>query len=293
MLENPSEAEGEYDRYKQRRFVIELDDNLVTRRFGRGHLNKLGLIIQVKRDGRRKLRLIVDVRRSRANARAAVAERPILPRATDPALDAADGIRRNVDMEFAGADFSDAYCHVMIHHDELRNNLIARPPSAPARRIGRVHFVPRRRRPQVGLMVRLGFGSRAGLLIWSRFSAACGRMGQSALRPCGETGLRSKLQIYLDDPIFTLFGRRRLRGVLLLWATCGFRIAWARGERGSAMNWIAVDYEHNTTKRCITLRVPRKAIDEVVSITKTLLDRPLVPIKALRKLAARDLGYSR
>lgn len=93
ILDNASDAEEEYDRFEQRKFLVALEDGTVTRRFGKGHLNKIGLLIKIKRDGRRKRRLIVDMRRSRANRRANVTERAILPRLVDPAGDAVEGLK--------------------------------------------------------------------------------------------------------------------------------------------------------------------------------------------------------
>ena len=114
-------------------------------------------------------------------------------------------------MEQATSDFSDAFCHVMVHPDEHKNNLVARPPRAGNK-------VVKRGRPEIALMVRLGFGSNGGPLIWSRFAAAMGRMGQAILRPkcimnsAGTwTSCRSQVRIYLDDPIFSLAGTGQQR----------------------------------------------------------------------------------
>eukprot|EP00972_Heterocapsa_arctica_P102971 15176008-Heterocapsa_arctica.AAC.1 len=61
-------------------------------------------------------------------------------------------------------DFSDAYCHLHVHPDELRNCLVAKPPMYGKKR--------RAGRPEVGIMIRLGFGSRGAPLTWSRAAAA-------------------------------------------------------------------------------------------------------------------------
>ena len=86
-----------------------------------------------------KLRLVVDMRRSKANARAAVPERPILPRPRDVVADWDELISEAASLAFtseAGVscenvthDFSGAYCHVLVHPEELKNCLVAALPS--------------------------------------------------------------------------------------------------------------------------------------------------------------------
>eukprot|EP00972_Heterocapsa_arctica_P014685 2162486-Heterocapsa_arctica.AAC.1 len=96
-------------------------------------------------------------------------------------------------------DFSDAYCHLHVHPDELRNCLVAKPPMNGKRR--------RDGRPEVGIMVRLGFGSRGAPLTWSRVAAALGRMGQASLVAAAAEGLTpGRTSVYLDDPIVFLHG---------------------------------------------------------------------------------------
>ena len=118
-----------------------------------------------------------------------------------------------------------------------------------------------------------------------------GRMGQACLRqlPCG---LRSRLRIYLDDPIFTLVGdlarrQRELGTVLLLWAACGFKIAWKKGSQGNGINWIRVDYILDDEAKTVTIQVPLKTIEEIVDVARELLAKPMGSLATLRKLAGK------
>ena len=118
-----------------------------------------------------------------------------------------------------------------------------------------------------------------------------GRMGQACLRPL-PCGIRSRLRIYLDDPMFTLLGdlerrQRELGTVLLLWAACGFKVSWSRGDQGNGINWIGVDYIRDDAAKTVTIQVPLKMIDEIVAIARKLRSKPMGPISQLRKLAGK------
>ena len=55
----------------------------VLKRFGSCVVSKLACIIKVKRDGRTKIRLVIDFRRSGVNGHVKAAERVVLPRIAD------------------------------------------------------------------------------------------------------------------------------------------------------------------------------------------------------------------
>ena len=55
-----------------------------------GHVHRISIIIKTKLDGQRKFRKIVDMRRSGANKRAPIPERPIFPRPLDAIQDDPD-----------------------------------------------------------------------------------------------------------------------------------------------------------------------------------------------------------
>ena len=285
VLDNIQDATAEYDRFVSNGFIVNLDSRSVEHRFPLGHLSHVGVVIKVKRDGTRKVRIIVDMTGSDANPRSRIPERPILPRPLDPAGDAIHIVRAGAPVELASADFSDAFCHIFVHPSELRNNLVARPSPSQSHRSGK------RSRPEVGLLVRLGFGSCGGPLIWSRVAAALGRMAQSVLRP-QQSGLRSRLRIYLDDPIFILTGdaqrrRRDLAMVLLLWAAAGFSLSWNRVSLGLSASWIGIDYVVDELEGTVTVKIPEKAVTEALELASKLLETPMSSVRLLRRLAGK------
>ena len=128
VLENPKDAHKEFERCRAARIAVDVDKATLERPFPKGHVNKLGLIVKESPE-KLKVRLVVDMRRSRANARAAVPERLVLPRPRDVVADWEELFSEAASLGFtpeAGVscvnvtcDFSDAYCHVLVHLEEL------------------------------------------------------------------------------------------------------------------------------------------------------------------------------
>ena len=292
VLDNADAARAEFDRYLQEGFAVMLKDSEVQQLFPHGHLNKLGVIVKTRRDGTQKNRLIVDMRRSSANSRALVPERPLLPRpadVVDDVLDLADIARRGghagCEVELLSADFSDAYCHLPTHPAELRNCLVAAPPS-PGR--------GNRGRPGVAVMTRCGFGSKGAPLTWSRVAAALGRLGQAILEAAGRSrSPAGRLNICLDDPLFALLGSglerdRNAARVLLTWVACGFSISWSKCGRGPSVPWIGLDFDVSKFgDGIVTVRIPKQLVEEVVEEARALLGLSMLPIRRLRRFAGR------
>eukprot|EP00972_Heterocapsa_arctica_P071695 10590996-Heterocapsa_arctica.AAC.1 len=70
LNEHLDEAHKEWERYVSEDIVVELDEAELLRHFPQAHLNKLGVIVKTTPGGTTTVRLIVDMRRSGANARA-------------------------------------------------------------------------------------------------------------------------------------------------------------------------------------------------------------------------------
>jgi hypothetical protein len=289
---NHSDASREFDRYLQKKFAVRITPSVAKKAFPKCHVNKLGLIIKVKRTGERKVRLIVDMKRSLANSRTVVPERPILPRALDPIESARASVRdlgrllKKNDVnkfEFATADFEDAYCHINHHDEELRNCLVAIPPTR----------TDETGAPDLAVLCKLGFGSKGGPDVWSRFSAACGRITQ-AIRP-GRQPLatpQARINIYLDDPFWTLFGDkptrdRQLGFALMVLLACGFRISWRKGTRGESVDWIGLLYTVNNAEGVAAISIPRKTAEEIAEEAKDISELHMVPLSRLRKFTGR------
>ena len=254
--------------------------------FPKGHINKLGLIIKESPE-KRKVRLVVDMRRSRANARAAVPERPILPRPCDVVADWKELFLEAVSLGFTSktdvvcenvtCDFSDAYCHVLVHPDELKNCLVAAPPS------------PSGSDQEIAMMCRMGFGSKGAPLTWCRIAAALGRAAQAVER---RSVVWTRNNTYIDDPLLNLLGTqeqrdKQLQAVLLFWTAVGFKVAWAKGTRSKVAKWIGLEFTPDFQSQTVTVRIPAKTAEAFKQDAQKLLSAPMIPLKMLRQLAGK------
>ena len=124
------DAEIELGRLVNEKYGVELKEEDALTQFpeARGCVSKLAIIVKEKVDGTVKRRVIVDLRRSGANAIARVPERPVLPRLMDAAhsvtnILAPDAMHNDDDddTELVTGDFKDAYMHFRTHPDELPN----------------------------------------------------------------------------------------------------------------------------------------------------------------------------
>ena len=83
FLDQPEDAELEVKRLVEAGFAIVVEKEDARKRFGKGTVSRLALIVKEKPDGSRKRRVIVDMLRSGGNARATCPERIVLPRIAD------------------------------------------------------------------------------------------------------------------------------------------------------------------------------------------------------------------
>ena len=121
----------------------------------------------------------------------------------------------------ASADLAGAYQHFRIHTNEQENAL-----------------TPDEKCEDFLLWTMLGFGFDSGPLTFGRLAAALGSMLQGMSSDC-----EMRLQIYLDDPRWTLAGIPKRRRYLLaqqLMTLCalGCQISWQKGTRGTICSWI-------------------------------------------------------
>ena len=233
------EAELEIDRYVGKGFckVLPLDE--VRQRFPQGTASKLALILKQKPDGSTKRRIVIDMRRSKGNARARVRERIGLPRAQDIVTSlrvmrarehelSEEDVPRSVlkgsrqfsesEVEFCLIDLQDAFCHFGEHPAELRHCVSPGVQSGTAI-----------------VWVAMLFGFKAAPLVMGRLSAAIGRLTQSL--SAGQT------QVYIDDVALMLRGSKEFRNlqlskVLYVLAAFGVQLSMRKGERGRFVTWI-------------------------------------------------------
>ena len=153
-------------------------------------------------------------------------------------------------MELATADMKDAYQHFRVHETELKHCLTR-------------HW----RQPLIMIWVMMSFGLKSAPLVWGRFAAAVARLLQGLYRP-GE----ARLELYLDDPLWVLYGTRQQRNYTLamsLWmlSAFGLSLSWAKGNRGALVEWIGVsiDVSHALLDHVVRLTVLDKFLAEVVA----------------------------
>ena len=132
------------------------------------------------------------------------------------------------------------------------------------------------------------FGGAAAPLIWSRFSAAIAKLGDTILKV-----RRCRLQIYLDDPLFTLQGSLRVRNkilavCLLVWQACGLRIAWSKGQRGDSVDWIGLLFSVDIRAKQAVVRVPDSMTSELKSEAVAIKALEMVPLKRLKRFTSRS-----
>ncbi|MCP4239086.1 MAG: hypothetical protein GY772_00830, partial [bacterium] len=287
VLSQPERAKKEFDRMLTRGFAVPISEG-ERAELGGSHYNKMGLIVKERPDGTEKLRLIIDMRESGANAQATVPERGLLPRARDAVQDACevwrstsaavdgDGTREDWGVEWFAADFRDAYAHLPVHPEELRHTVVKLP--APCREAAKDSKA-------WAILPRLCFGAKAAPLVWSRVAALLARVAQGILAQG-----TSRLQLYLDDPIFATAARccRSLRDVtcvLLCWACLGFQMSWNKCSRGSQVTWIGVRMAAVAEQRFVVCTIPAKAVEELLAELEEILRAGYVPVRRLRRLA--------
>ena len=86
MKEHAEEAAKEFKRMLDEQYAVDLPRDFYIH-LRHGHIHKMAILVKQRRDGVTKLRVIIDMRRSGANLRARVPERPVLPRPIDAIAD--------------------------------------------------------------------------------------------------------------------------------------------------------------------------------------------------------------
>ena len=188
-------------------------------------LTKLACIIKIK-DGKEKVRLVVDMRRSGINGLMALRERVILPRVSDVA-ESVHALflknNRSPNCEFFISDFKDAFYTLPLRTSERKYAVVKGGPST----FYLIHVV--------------SFGFACGPVLWCRLAACSNRIVQASV-----SDFEGRVQTYVDDPIMvacapTKFERSRIFcRYTLLWCILGFEIAWHKCSRGASVCWIGV-----------------------------------------------------
>ena len=199
-----SEYDAGYLDWSQSRYTLECS-------FGELVLSKMGCLVSEK-DGRVKIRLIHDLRRSLVNSQVIVEERLVLPRLSDlirDVLDLLDLLEKGESVELFGGDFKDAFKQLFVHADERR-------------------FLSGEALGGFFIYATILFGIGSGPLTWGRVAAATMRLTQGAL-----DRKRARLQCFVDDPILVVRGTKKVRDatisfIILFWSVLGLKFAYSR-----------------------------------------------------------------
>ena len=134
---------------------------------------------------------------------------------------------------------------------------------------------------------RIPFGLASAPLLWARLAAACMRVSQ-ALWP----SWRLRLQCYVDDPAYAIFGNPRplLAQLFLFWEVLGCKMAYKKGSLAKAIEWIGVSIAtgHDPTHGLyVKLSIPHAKLGQLKQEICSLLAANLVDCKQLVSAASR------
>ena len=130
----------------------------------------------------------------------------------------------------------------------------------------------RSKRSDYSVLPRVCFGGKFRPLVWGRSSATAGRRGAAILAV-----KKSRLQIYLDDPLFNLQGPAKTHNkafavTLLTWCACGLRIAEHKGQRGAQVDWIGLLLRLDAQKKKLHIKIPDNMSKDLNTPTVTKED---------------------
>lgn len=277
FYEAGSKAQDELDRVIELGWATRVQDwQAVVNEVGPGAvITPLACIIKVK-DGKEKIRLVVDMRRSGVNGRMQLLERIILPRISDLAKSAQELARAHngqAGLEFLVADFSDAFYTMAVHPSE-RSNIIVKDAYG--------HYC---------IFNVCCFGLASAPLLWGRLCSMLMRLSQSTM-----LSHESRIQCYVDDPIIVAAGNcKRSRTMiflrfLLVWTVLGFKVAFRKVQRGNSLSWIGVDLILSGKFQDLIVKLSEEKSMKLRHTLEELVVRPVIPLRKLQH-AAGVLGW--
>ena len=234
-------------------------------------VSKLAVIVKEREDGSKKVRLVLDLRRSGYNNLVKCEERIVLPRLKDlvdealELLEAASFTDGSVYLLIA--DFEDAFRSLGLAESEFRY-LFAKHPVDGYVNFRTVHC-----------------GGAACPLIWGRGAAFLGRSGSSLFK---ESEVR--LQVYVDDPAVLLSGpkvtaERNARILMWWWLVLGVRISWNKALLQQKAKWIGATVDLSSNNRVLGT-IPEQFCKKVVADIDECLALSAIPMAKVRRLAA-------
>ena len=270
-VEDDPDVRAEVKRLIEKEYVREFSSLYEAEKAvgGKIVLSKIG-VIKKWRNGKWKMRMVINTKASGVSRATRKYQRALLPRSLDVVVDTLQLQHLNLledfelyydsseGIEYLIADFRDAFF------------LMANDPDE--RRFFAVEF-----RGKIIIFYRTTQGSRGAPLTWARLAALITRLTQSV------TGVKvSRISTYVDDPIIVARGPRPYRRlifamVLALWSALKLPVAYDKAVLDSTVTWTSATFEPH--KSGVTVRVK----DSIVRETIELLERFLANNYILRK----------
>ena len=195
--DNKEDAEVELCRYEKQGYMARIPKEEALRVFENGTVSRLALVVKMRPDNTKKLRIVIDLKRSGGNAKSSLPEKLVLPRPLDAirtfreqrAKQGKDWDPSDGGFEMALVDISDAFTTLPLHEAELKHAMA--PSTVPE---------------EILVFKALLFGYRTAPLLYSRLAAMMSRMVQSFVDP-----KVAAHQTYLDDSLWILMGSLKER----------------------------------------------------------------------------------
>ena len=219
--------------------------------------------------GKKKSRIIWDLRESGVNRKCDQSERIVLPRLLDLVHSCLKLMREGKRPILAAADIEDAFHNVPAGQD--RRYTVALAPMEDGKPCYVVYKV-------------LVFGSRSSPTIWGRFAAFMGRT-MSAVIPEAEG------QVYVDDPVWVVpteggYSPEQVMTKIYLWAAImGYPLKLPKSVAGSRIKWIGAEIEIDNTENKVIVSIPEDKVSSLVATCEEFLKKPVIGTRALRSFA--------
>ena len=238
-------------------------------------ISKVAALIKQREDGSQKVRIIIDMLRSRVNEFVKLSERIVLPRLMDVVSDilalleaaARTGTTDGEEISIMVADFQDAFHTLGVLKSERPFQVFKLPCGG------------------YGVYETAVFGGGGSPLTWGRAAAFLGRSSQSLFCPS-----RARIQLYVDDPLTVWRGTpgqiRTMKTVCLLWwIALGLEVAWAKVQHGTSVKWIGAQVTVAEDK--VALSLPAEFAQGLAKDAESYLAQTVVPAQKLRRLAGK------
>ena len=241
-------------------------------------LSPMACIVKEKVDNgapKKKRRLILDCKASSVNNAIRRTHRIVLPRLTDTATDVLDLMLAETrdgnpcpgdNVEQMVLDFEDAFWRIPLHPLERK-------------------FFCAQYQGKVIIWLRTAQGSKKAPFTWAQTAAMAARLVQGMF-----LAHELRLQKFVDDPCVTARGTdlerdQHFSTVIIAWLLLGFHLAFSKGKRGSAIQWIGA--RMSISKTAFRVEASAEIMQDIYKISKDHVKKNVMPIKTLRTLTGK------